>query len=277
MPADVVVHVVHPILDHDDKLALVRSDTDPLAPLATRHHGIFTELRGLPAPSTKELRPAVLELVRPTRIDQLAVTGVAVAQTELPEGTSLRIMVDTRAPPARVVLTGKLWSDPVRREVEVGAVFSRQTAAFVFGEGGFDSLSKDEMMKVALMGRAVSPVTSYVAFEPGTRPSTLGLEQGTLGAGRFGSVGYGAGAGALGSRRMPPDLRSMVDPTACEQAVKPAPGWHATLDVETTKDEVVDVAGASDPMTTCLAEAVWALRLGASFDLDRETFHLEFR
>jgi len=277
LPADAVVHVVHPILDHDDQLALVRDDTDPLAPLATHHHGIFSELRGLPAPSLHKLAPTVLELVRPTRIDQLAVAGVTVAETELREGTSLRIMVDVKSAPERVVLTGKLWSDPVRREVDVGATFSRQTAAFVFGEGGFDSLSNDEMMKVALMGRAVSPVTSYVAFEPGTRPSPLGLPLEGRGYGAMGGgAGYGDGAGMLGMRS-PPDLQSLVDVDACERAVKPAAGWHATLDVETTRDEVVDVEGAADPMTTCLAEAVWKLRLGAEFDHERETFHLEFR
>jgi subtilisin-like proprotein convertase family protein len=276
LPADVVVHVVHPILDHDDKLDLVRDDKDRLAPLATHHHGIFGELHGLPAPSVAKLAPAVLELVRPTRIDQLAVAGVEVADTELREGTSLRVMVDVKRAPSRVVLTGKLWSDPVRREVDVGATFSRQTAAFVFGEGGFDSLSKAEMMKVAQLGRAVSPVTSYVAFEPGTRPSPIGIAMEGRGLGGGEGHGYGDGAGMLGSR-MPPDLQSMVDVEACVTKVHPAAGWRAALDVETTKDEVVDVAGASDPMTTCLAEAVWALRLGPEFDRDREAFHLEFR
>lgn len=278
LPADAVVHVVHPILDHDDQLSLVREDKDALAPLATHHHGIFSELRGLPAPSISKLAPTVLELVRPTRIDQLAVAGVTVEQTELHEGTSLRIMVDVKAAPERVVLTGKLWSDPVRREVDVGATFSRQTAAFVFGEGGFDSLSKEEMMKVALMGRAVSPVTSYVAFEPGTRPSTIGLPLEGRGGFGMGQSGFGSGGGGMGGRRLPPDLQGMVDADACVKTVKPAAGWHATLDVETTKDEIVDVEGASDPMTTCLAEAVWKLRLDAAiYDLDRESFHLEFR
>jgi subtilisin-like proprotein convertase family protein len=277
LPADAVVHVVQPILDHDDQIALTRDDTDWLAPLATRHHGIFAELHGFPAPSLNKLAPAVLELVRPTRIDQLEVAGIEVADKELREGTSLRIMVDTKAAPEHVVLTGKLWSDRVRREVDVGGRFSRQTAAFVFGEGGFDSLSNDEMMKVAWMGRAVSPVTSYVAFEPGTRPSPIGIP---FESQAFGGVGAGRGHGSLlpgYATRIQPDLKSLLDVAACERSAKPPAGWHVALVVETTKDEVVDVAGAADAMGRCLAEQVWALRLGSNFDLPREVYHLEFR
>jgi subtilisin-like proprotein convertase family protein len=274
MPADVIVHVVHPVLDHDDELKLTRDDADALAPLATRHHGVLMTVTGLPA-GDKPLRPAVLELVRPTRIEHLQVAGIPVPDTELREGTGLRVMVDRRTAPARVVLAGLLWSDPVRTEVDVGALFSRQAAAFVFGEGGFDDLSPDEQMRVAMMGRAVSPVTSYVAFEPGTRPSTEGFDTygGLLGtgAGSYATVGY-----AHGVSRLPPDLRGLVDVAACVRAVKPAAGWSVALDVETTRDEVVDVAGAASPMGTCLAEAIWALRLDDRFALDRESFHLEF-
>lgn len=276
MPADAIVHVVHPILDDDDQLSLTRVDTDPLAPLATKHHGIFSELRGLPAKKTPALAAAVLELVRPTRIDRLTITGLEVKDTEqLPEGAGIRVMVLDKTAPEKVTLTGELWSDPVRKDVAVGGAFSTQSAAFVFGEGGFDELSPAEQMKVAMMGRAVSPVTSYVAFEPGTRPSTVGLDEGAFGSGRMGSIGRGAGYGAaIGTTRHKPDLASLVDISACERAA-PA-GWHVALDVETTKDEIVDVEGARDATSACIAEAVWATRLTSAFDLERESFHLDF-
>ena len=48
-------------------------------------------------------------------------------------------------------------------------------------------------------------------------------------------------------------------------------------EVDTTKDEIVDVATPSKlPIATCLIEAVWAVRLGADFDLDEEHFQLSF-
>jgi hypothetical protein len=133
------------------------------------------------------------------------------------------------------------------------------------------------MMTVALLGRAVSPVTSYVAAEPGTRPSTIGLpDLATFGrgAGSGTGAGYGSGSGRL-SRR--PDLRDLVDTTACERSLHPPTGWRVALDIETTRDEIVDVlAPSSDPLTTCLVEAAWAVRLDpAAFPLDRDRFHVE--
>jgi hypothetical protein len=133
------------------------------------------------------------------------------------------------------------------------------------------------MMTVAVLGGAVSPVTSYVAAEPGTRPSTIGLPDlgrfGTIGHGSGGGVGYGSGGGALGRR---PDLGALIDTAACERTVKPADGWRVTLEVETTKDEIVDVIpGASDAMTACLVEAAWNVRLDpATFQDSRERFHV---
>jgi len=278
MPADAIVHVVHPILDDDDQVSLTRIDTDPLAPLATKHHGIFSELRGLPMKKAQALASTVLELVRPTRIDHLTITGLDVKDTEqLGEGAGIRVMLLDKTAPDKVTLAGELWSDPVRKEVSVAPAFSVKSAAFVFGEGGFDDLSADEQMKVAMMGRAVSPVTSYVAFEPGTRPSNVGFDDGTIGAGRYGTIGHGSGTGSgYGMVRHKPDLAGLVDTSACERKLHPADGWHVVLDVETTRDEIVDVTGATDAMATCVAEAVWATRLTAEFDLDRESFHLDF-
>jgi subtilisin-like proprotein convertase family protein len=276
---DTIVHVVVPHLDNDDRARLERDDTARLAPLANNHHGIFTDLYGFPIHTLKDMVPVVLELVRPTRIDNLVVSGIKVEDKLIHEGDGLRIMLDGQSAAKSVVLTGKVWSDPVRRDVSVSDAFSAQTAAFVFGSDEHQDLTEDEQMKVAMMGRAVSPVTSYVAFEPGTRPSSIGLEY-TSGLGL--ASGYGAGGGGLhGSGvRLPPDLRHLVDVEACVRSVKPAAGWRVALTVETTKDEVVDVnlAGGAGAMATCLAEAVWSLRLDEkTFSLDSETFDLVFQ
>jgi subtilisin-like proprotein convertase family protein len=273
-----VVHVVVPQLDHDDRATLQRVDADKLAPLATKHHGIFVELGGLPAHTIKDLAPAVVELVRPTRIDNLAVDGLKVDDKLLREGEGLRIMLGQKTAPTRVVLTGKLWSDPVRREVVVDPAFSIATAGFVFGGDEHHELSHDEMMRVAMMGRAVSPVTSYVAFEPGTRPSTIGLDElrGSAGFGSGNGAGYGGGVGMV---RRPPDLHGLIDANACEKTAKPPKGWHVMLTIETTKDEIVDVtiATGAGAMATCLAEAYWPVKLDpAVFYEERQSYDVQF-
>jgi subtilisin-like proprotein convertase family protein len=280
IPPDTVVHVVVPVIDGDDRVTMTPAGDEPFAGLATRHHGIHVELHGVPATADKALAPVVLELVRPTKIDQLVVTGVTTDATALHEGEGLRVFEGLAAAPEQITISGKLWSDPIQKQLAALPGFSRQTAAFVFGADEYHELSDAEMMTVARLGGAVSPVTSYVAAEPGTRPSPIGLPElggyGTIGHGAGGGMGYGTGAGMLGPR---PDLRALIDPAACEARVRPAPGWRVTLDVETTRDEIVDVIpgtpDASDAMSACLVEATWAVRLDpARFQEPREHFHV---
>ena len=275
LSAETVVHVIVPQIDNDDRSALARHDNAPYAPLATRHHGIYVHVSGFPAKTIKALVPTALELVRPTRIEFLTAPGFELESPTLHEGDGLRLMFDKTAAPTRVTLTGKLWSDPVRREVNVTTPFSMQTAAFVFGADAHQGLTEAEMMKVAMFGRAVSPVTSYVAAEPGVRPSTIGLQlggYGTIGHGSGGGSGYGAGA----SRRTP-NFSSLVDTASCVASVRPTAPWDVMLSVETTRDEVADVElAAPSAMATCLAEIVWAIRLDKDiFFLDREDFEVQ--
>jgi subtilisin-like proprotein convertase family protein len=274
---ETVVHVIVPKLDGDDRVSLTRNDEANFASLATKHHGIFADLAGFPVKTVKELAPTVLELVRPTRIENAAVTGFEIEGNVLHEGEGVRLMRDTEALPApdRVTLTGRLWSDPVKRELATTAQFSIATAAFVFGEDQHQSLSTAEQMTVAMMGRAVSPVTSYVAAEPGVRPSPIGLGSGfgTIGAGRYGTIGRGYGAGE-GSFRSEPDWDSMFDVASCMKSQTPSAPWKVDITMETTRMEVVEV-GSDTPggMARCLVEAVWATKLGAGrFDDEHQTY-----
>ena len=67
IPSDIVVHVIRPHLDDDDRVTLARDDKDPLALIATKHHGIYTDLRGMPTtleklpPTEKLMLPVILE------------------------------------------------------------------------------------------------------------------------------------------------------------------------------------------------------------------------
>jgi hypothetical protein len=264
---------------------MTRQDGNSLAPLATKHHGIFVTLAGLPTvrekiPSAeKQLLPIVLELVRPTRIEQLEATGFNLDSDVLREGDGVRVLVkDTdKIVASKVTLTGVLWSDPIKKQVAVGEAFSRYSAAFVFGEDEYGELSDAEQLKVAFMGRAVSPVTSYVAFEPGTRPSTIGIP--THGTGSGSGYGSGGGHGGMRGLRTRPDFAKLVDTKACVAQHKPPSGWNVQLAVETTRDEIVDVRIKSGPaaLASCLAETTWTIRLDGRFDLERETFNVELR
>jgi hypothetical protein len=271
LPADAVVHVIVPERDGDDRATLTRRDDAALAPLATRHHGIYVALGGLGSVPLKELAPTVLELVRPTRIEHVRVPGFTLESDVLAEGTGVRLMIDTPRAPDRVRLTGMIWSDPFARDVAVSRPFSVHTAAFVFGADEHQALSHDEQLTLAMLGRAVSPVTSYVAAEPGVRPSTIGFGEGwgTIGSGRYGTVGFGAGGGGAAE---PPDLAALVDTAACVAQVRPAGPWREHVSVDTTVDEIVDVHGSTTPMGHCLIEAVWRVRLDHRFTSAHQTF-----
>lgn len=280
LSADTVVHVVVPKIDTDDRPTLARRDDAAFAPLATTHHGIYVDLGGFPVRTVKDLAPTVLELVRPTRIEQASITGFTLEQPFLREGDGLRLMIDTDGKPApdRVTLTGTLWSDPVTKVFSASAPFSVQTAAFVFGGDMHEGLSPEEQMTVAMMGRAVSPVTSYVAAEPGTRPSPIGLDRGygTIGSGRYGTIGHGSGMG-MGMGVPPIDWERLIDSAACLASEKPSAPWTITLEVETTVMEVVDVrAKTPGRMAACLAEVAWQLKLPADrFDDLHHTYTVE--
>jgi subtilisin-like proprotein convertase family protein/Mg-chelatase subunit ChlD len=273
LSSDTIVHVVVPVVDHDDRAHLDRDDAGELGLLATRHHGIGAKVAGFPVTGDKVLAPLVLELVRPTRIEQLAVKGFELETTTLREGEGLRVVRLAQTAPTRIVITGKMWSDPVRREVLATEAFSRASAAFVFGEDRHQELTPAEQMRIAMYGKAVSPVTSYVAAEPGTRPSTEGLDDSVLGGLLGNEVGEANGGFGFGRSGFQPDLASMIDTEACLRAHPQRGPWRVELTVETTRDEVVDViTDDRTPLAACLVEAAWALQLPASFAGDHATF-----
>ena len=99
------------------------------------------------------------------------------ATAELPEGEAIeRFAIDAR-PILWAEIEGKLWGTRVTHRLFPSAGEARLWAALVFGSHLLDDLTEPEMMVSALRGRAVSPVTSYLAIEPGVRPSTEGLER----------------------------------------------------------------------------------------------------
>lgn len=130
------------------------------------------------------------------------------------------------------------------------------------------------MMPLAMMGRVVSPVTSYLAIEPGVRPSTEGLDL----IGTFGQ-GFGSGRGSLaGSHRVKSPLISNFDKLAFLRdelrrglAACGGAGRKATVGLESTLQELVLVRATIDgekagaKLVTCLEEAAWGIELPGAF------------
>jgi subtilisin-like proprotein convertase family protein len=265
VPDDVILHVVLP--EAGSYAEERRDDDHPLSPVAASGHGILLHL----TPGS-DAREVVLGLVRPIRIDHFAAAGLEAGDV-LREGDGVRLMKPLPQPPGRVTLTGKIWAEPFRREVVPDAAFSKATAAFVFSEHLYTDLDEREQMAVAMKGQVVSPVTSYIAVEPGTRPSRIGIVRG--GNGGSGS-GYGRGAGGLGGRAaapVRPDLQALLQPGIDECRRRHGAG-PISLDVETTWDEIVDVllTQGSGALGECAVEAAWAARLppsARSFARDR--------
>ncbi len=287
-PAGAVVHVVE-ANPEGFAVELTRDDAHPLAPLALTHHGIAATVVGLGI-GDKRLSERVLGLVRPVRIDHFAIGGLDLVNGKydqsipavLDEGAGLRVVVAAATAPDKVELTGMIWGDKFRRVVTADAAFSKAAAAWVFSEDDHQDLSHEEMMTVAMMGKAVSPVTSYLATEPGVRPSVIGLEEGLAGFGVGSGMGGMGMSGVGGVPLPPPDPMTLLAraAAACVKRHQPAAGWAVHLDMETTGHEVVDVvpgAGATTPVGACLLEAVWALPLPTSYVAARATHPLDFQ
>jgi subtilisin-like proprotein convertase family protein len=283
-PEGAVAHVVV-MRGLSGELSLVRDDRDPLAPIPRRSGGILVRLDGVAGAAQKELVPAVLSLVRPVRIDDFRVLGADLSSGgETPgamdEGSGWRAMVALPEAPSAITLTGQIWSRRFERAVSSRPGFDLSVAAWVFSEDDYHDLSREEQLRVAFKGRAVSPVTSYLAVEPGVRPSTIGIERHGSGMG-LGS-GFGSAGGSVGCRvdSPAPDLAGLLAAAAerCVNELRPPAGWSVALSVETTLDEVVDVAatGTAHPVRECLVEAAWAVRLNGAFYKQHDRFDVTY-
>jgi len=217
------------------------------------------------------------ELVRPMRIDHLkvdtSVLGVDdISQPEtLDEGQGLTHSQIAERASDWVQVRGELWASPVRQVIQPDAGETKLWSALVFGSPLMYELSEAEMMSLAMHGGAVSPVTSYLAIEPGVRPSTEGLEGDEIGsawgAGGLGLSGVGSGGGGSAATFSPDEwLRASLAASWARCGGDPN---RASVELETTFHEVVDVPtvrfeGSADK-ARCLREAVWALDLPSAF------------
>ncbi len=263
---------------------LARDDDSPWAALPRRTGGLFW--RGSsPTQIDPPSRLAFEEWARPKRIDKLTVKGLtgldvpgaAEVPPALDEGEGLDHFVVAAAATSRVEIAGELWSRAVRVTSSPTLDQGKLASAFVFASDVYTQLSEPEQMKLAMLGGAVSPVTSYLAIEPGVRPSNEGLEWGS--GGSSSGIGAGMGFGSGHGRLFGVGGVSKVDKTAflraqvvsAMRACAPAAA-AVTVNLESTLDEIVDVVSAEIAPTreakaeACIREEIWKVDLpGASF------------
>ncbi|MBW2522595.1 MAG: VWA domain-containing protein [Deltaproteobacteria bacterium] len=225
-------------------------------------------------------RSAFEEWVRPVRLHHFRVSATGAPDGQLSfdrslaegQGVTAGWIASAEVPWARV--DAELWASPVSHVLRPDPAEGKRWSALVFGSPLFWDLDESELLPLAMKGGAVTPVTSYLAIEPGVRPSTEGLdhERGGrgegIGLGSIGTIGHGGGWG-----RSPFDYSGHLQ-RHLEAAWKRCGGPKRTsiiVKLETTLAEIVDVKTFGtqvDPpraAAACLTEAAWQHHLPAPF------------
>ncbi len=274
LPENTVVHVAEVVANGG--FSIERDDDHRLFPLAKARGGVAVVASGIAESKQAELSAEALYLVRPNRIDHVSLVGLGENTEEfldsadevsevLPEGEGRRWMGAVAQAPRSMSIQGQLWSQPLTYEARADQEpFNRATAGFVFSQDHHDNLTDSEQFVVASYGRVVSPVTSYLAIEPGVRPSTIGLEGGTM----SGGVGFGSGSGSLGAyaQKTPMNWNPVTDKVqrACAKHGK----GHVEANLSLQSHEIADISLganlANKPLGTCVAETLWNIALPRS-------------
>lgn len=280
--SDAIVHVA---TVHDGRPTLSRDDDSTWARLPQATGGVYWQASH-PDRVDAASRAAVEALARPITLDSVAISGLEtplapLSDGALHEGQGLEGWSVDALEAKELTIDGLLWSTPTRFRIGAEPAEVRRSAALAFGSSLLSELHPAEMTALAFKGGAVSPVTSYLAIEPGVRPSTDGLEAGEA-AGGFSTKSPSVRMGATSaSRRADVDhealLKSLLAPLAKSCGARG--GMHVTI--ETTSVEIVDVTRivhtpARDAAAeACMREAVWKLDLPEAFDVESMTYEVD--
>jgi len=280
VPGGATLHIA--TLSTGDSASLSREDEEPWAKLPRSTGGLLWHASSSDDASGEDNRREVFEeLARPMRLDRVTIVAPGLEDLEVPsvlvEGEGIEAHRITDKYVSFMSLRGELWSRPVSRTLEPDAGYGRRRAALAFGTSLVHGLQDKELMTLALYGRAVSPVTSYLAIEPGVRPSTEGLERDNMwgdqigdafGAGGVGLAGFGSGGGGLGERI---DFEGLLA-ALLRPGLKPcgATAREVSGEVESTGPEIVAVKisvsdDAKGAKASCLTEHAWGALLPAPF------------
>jgi hypothetical protein len=278
--------LLHVVDIHEGGASLMRDDDGDWASVPRATGGLLWSGAASLSDATHS-RDVFEELARPKRVDRLRfVAGgwpadmlEASAPASLEEGESWE---DTRLSDVglrSLDVVGEIWSSPVKQSLLPDAAEAKHWAALFFGSPDLFELEDAEMMTLARLGGAVTPVTSYLASEPGVRPSYDGLLEGEgvgLGEGG-GGEGYGVGHGRVGTAGGFDAEAWLENALAKEWDRCGGKSQSLTLTIETTSDEIVDArASASDPVAKCIVEATWSLDLPKGFNSSFATYALKW-
>ncbi|KIG19193.1 hypothetical protein DB30_04658 [Enhygromyxa salina] len=292
--SNAIVHLAD-IVEGDAWLG--RDDLHPWSTLAASTQGVVWDAAVPSAWADDEDhargRAVLEEWARPVRIDDLRVSvdGLSLDddyywtnfEGSLDEGQGYEDLLLSPTPGRELSVEGVTWNIPVDHSAKPSRQAGDRWSALVFGSQVLWELDEIEMMQLALRGRAVSPVTSYLAIEPGVRPSTEGLErggEGSMGIGGIGLMGSGGGFGGSGSGMGPTfDKRAWLEAELRE-------GWRrcggdglgGQVVLETQTVEILDVtlttAATSASLRTCMEQVTWSLALNPHF-FDAETWRVQ--
>ncbi len=273
-----VVHIAT-VGPHADELE--RDDDHAWAEVARTTGGLFWHAGVIGTdPAEPDVVARFEEWARPIRIDGLSISAPGLEQVlesmpSLAEGTGIEALTILARGPKRVVLTGELWSAPVEEVLTPDRGLGTRWAALAIGSDLLHDLDDREIETLARRGRVVSPRTSYLAIEPGVRPSTEGLDATESGFG-FGGGGESvsrvrmAKGAVRGGRRFDPDaflkgeLRAALD--ACGGTDRKAKITLQTTAFEIVEVDAVELHGPGDAtMRECLREGTWAVELPGEF------------
>lgn len=273
--SDAIVHIVQ-VPGRPKNGTIARDDEHAWAAATRQSGGLFW--RATPDDDCE----ACVELVRPTRLDKALYETASESEElgTLAEGDGLERRQLVSTPLRWASLSGELWSKPYRVTVHPNSDANKRWSALFFGQPELSSVSEAEMMVLARRGGAVSPVTSYLAIEPGVRPSTEGLDHSGVGSG----MGFGSGHGRLGASHHAPAVKTAktpFDPHAFLTELLQTAYIHcggrtgtARVTLETHYVEIADVTVSMTPgdptVFGCLEAMAWAVDLrGKQFDDDR--------
>lgn len=199
--------------------------------------------------------------------DELELARGLTLPASLLEGAGLRVEGLTDGRCEKLEVTGAMWGRPVRWEVSRSQTFSRRAATWAVVDHAATLESALAAAEPALRRLAVTDSSSLVLAARGGPRTQLGMISSTCGCA---SIRESARVTVSVPKVTPPTLESLLAPAVqrCALAHRPPAGWAVELEVETTRDEIVDVQvakGDALSMAGCLEEAAWDLRLPDSF------------
>jgi len=219
------------------------------------------------------------ELARPKRffINAVTLEGTS-AEIEHPgtldEGSQFVFEQLVSGSAKRLSFDAKLWGRPVTMSFATNRELSQVHGAMATANEQFD-FTDPELQTLANHSHAVTRLTSYLAIEPGVRPSSEGISWGSGGMGSgigLGTIGHGGGLGLTAA----PDpfnhqtyLEEMVDRARVDCGVS---YLRANVTIETTEAEIADIIRANvldapPSASGCLEEKIWSIKLPSKFRL----------